>query len=122
MKSEQNLYELTSQLLSYVEEASARFQEIKSSGIEADFYGEVKPFADKVKELNDNWKQEAIAWLKETAPKNLHLNQIEATSDHIEVISVQAFFPQTSRKRFIDQLQSVKYVLANIMAQLDSKE
>ncbi|PLR80448.1 DUF1798 domain-containing protein [Bacillus canaveralius] len=118
----QTLYELTKQLLAYVEESSVRFEEIKSSKIEADFYSEVKPFADKVKELNDRWKNEAILWLIETAPKNLHRNQIETTSDHIEIISIQAFFPQTSRKRFIDQFQSVKYVLENILVHLDMKK
>lgn len=92
------------------------------SGEKGDFFTQVKPFADEVKEVVDHWRKESAAWIKENRPKNLHATQIESAAEQMEMISVQAFFPETSRTRFINYLQSVRYVLTVLRANLNNYE
>lgn len=110
-----NFYLLTEKLLTFNEELRLKFEESKSVGKEPDFYVEVKPYTDEVKKWNDEWFGIAKEWLAEIMPKHIHLNQIISTHDHLEQISVQAFFPSTSRKRFIDSNRAVEYVLKSIL-------
>jgi len=37
----------------------------------------------------------------------------------LEVISVQAFFPETSKKRFLDQVQSVEFILNSMIIAIE---
>lgn len=115
MKLKNDIIELSETLLEKVEESHKRFQLSKETGVRGDFHTEVKPFADKVKGAADSWRESASRWVRENEPKNLHVNQIETAADYLEVISVQAFFPETSKKRFLDQIQSVEYILNSLI-------
>jgi hypothetical protein len=116
-----NFFLLTEKLLTINEELSLRFEETKSAGKEPDFYVEVVPYTNEVKKWNDEWLDIAIKWLDEKRPKHIHLNQITSTHDHLEQISVQAFFPSTSRKRFIDSNRAVEYVLKSILLEANNE-
>jgi hypothetical protein len=120
MEQERQLISLSNKLLTYIEKAHERFELSKLEGIRGDFPTEVKPFADEVKDTAGIWKEAAVSWVNENRPKNLHSNQIETAADYLEVISVQAFFPETSRKRFIDQIQSVQYILRSVILAVES--
>lgn len=106
---------LTQQLLDYSNKISNIYEEVKETKVKGDFFTEVKPFADSVKEVNDEWQHMARAWIREEKPKHLHEKQIESTYEQIEMLSVQAFYPDTSRKRFIDTLQSVRFILSSLL-------
>lgn len=112
------LISLTNALLNYVSVMSERYEMARESGKSGDFYKEVKPFADEVKRINDVWKIKATNWIHTNRPKNLFVQQIESTSEHIETISVQAFFPETSKTRFINLISSSKYVLNQLLEAL----
>ncbi|WP_174733972.1 YppE family protein [Mesobacillus harenae] len=99
----------------YIKKSADRFELVKQTGSKSDFYTEVKPFADEVKGKVEVWKEEALVWVTEVRPKNLHSMQISTTADNIEMVSIQAFFPETSRKRFIDHIQAINYVLIGIL-------
>ncbi|UII54598.1 YppE family protein [Cytobacillus spongiae] len=105
------LKSLTEELLQSVDSINERFAISKESGVPGDFYQEVKPFADGVKQKSDEWAQEAMQWIAANRPKNLHPNQINSATEQMELISVQAFFPEVSKTRFINYSQSVQYVL-----------
>lgn len=105
---------LTEQLLDYSNKISSTYENVKVSKVKGDFFTEVKPFADAVKEVNDEWQEIARTWIREQKPKYLHEKQIESTYEQIEMLSVQAFYPDTSRKRFIDTLQSVRFILKSL--------
>ncbi|WP_176167377.1 YppE family protein [Mesobacillus jeotgali] len=118
MKQEHNLIELSEKLLEKLKFAHRRFQLSKQEGVRGDFDGEVKPFADEVKVNTDSWRESASMWVKQNKPKNLHVNQIETAANYLEVISIQAFFPETSKKRFLDQIQSVEFILSSLILAL----
>ncbi|MCA1054598.1 YppE family protein [Rossellomorea aquimaris] len=90
----------------------------RESGEKGEFYEEVKPFADKAKKLNDQWKELSMEWIKEERPKHLHIPQIMNTYDNIEMLSVHCFFPESSYNRFISHHQSVVYVLETQLKEL----
>ncbi|MBS8264649.1 DUF1798 family protein [Mesobacillus boroniphilus] len=117
---ENNILTLSKKLLVNVETAHKRFQHSKEEGVRGDFHTEVKPFADEVKLAADAWREIAAQWVKSNRPKNLHANQIETAADYLEVISVQAFFPETSKKRFLDQLQSVEFILNSMIIAVEN--
>ena len=107
-------------MLANTERAHKRFELSKQEGVRGDFHTEIKPFADEVKETALQWKEAATKWVNENKPKNLHTNQIETAADYLEVISVQAFFPETSKKRFLDQVQSVDYILQSMILAIEN--
>lgn len=115
MEQEQQILSLSKKLIAHLENALKRYEYAKKEGVRGDFNTEVKPFADEVKETAVVWKEAAVKWVKDNKPKNLHSSQIETAADYLEVISVQAFFPETSRKRFLDQIQSVEFILNSMI-------
>lgn len=115
MDNQSQLISLTKQLLTYLSVITDRYALAREQGKPGDFYQEVKPFADEVKKINDQWKSEAINWIHLNRPKNLYQQQIDSAHEHIESVSVQAFFPETSKSRFINLVSSSTYVLNQII-------
>jgi hypothetical protein len=110
-----SLEKLTEMMVSYNEIILNRFERARETGEKGDFYQEVKPFADEVSERTAEWRNEASAWLQKHPQRNLHPKQIDATAENIEMVCVQAFFPETSRKRFMGHVQSIEYVLQSLL-------
>ncbi|WP_141433299.1 YppE family protein [Bacillus sp. 03113] len=117
-----DLLELTKELMTYSIEVMHTFENVKASGQAADFFTVVKPFADKVKLVNDKWKEKVYIWINKDNPKHIHMEQIESTYNHMELISIQAFFPETSRTRFINYVKSVQFILETIILDLKRSE
>lgn len=113
------LFQLTMNLLSFNHDLLHKFEETRKSGVEGDFYKEIKPFSDQLHENLKVWGERAIVWVRYCRPKNLHVNQVESVMDQLEMISVQAFFPQTSRTRFMNTVHSVEYVLKMLLYELE---
>lgn len=118
LSNEESLLQLTKELVTYLDQIEAKFQSVKESGEKSDFFAVVKPFADEVKEVNDRWRDSAIDWIDVERPKNIFEKQIQSTYEQIEMLSVQAFFPDTSRTRFVNYLQSVRFILNTVMDRL----
>lgn len=122
MEKQSKLTILTLQLLTYMDTVEKKLESIKETGKSGDFFKEVKPFADEVERINDSWRKEAQLWVEKTRPKNIHVQQIDSTHEHINIISVQAFFPETSQTRFRNTVASVKYILNNLLSNLKEEE
>lgn len=118
MTKAEELLLLTEKLIVYMDIVANKFQEVKHTGEKGEFFSEVKPFADEVKVVNDQWLKSATAWIEEARPKNLYVKQIQSTHEQIEMLSVQAFFPDTSLTRFKNYLQSVQFILKTICDQV----
>lgn len=116
---EKELARRTEILLTDVEKALRRFETVKSTGVKGDFYSEVKPFADEIKQKAKEWEDEAIIWLEKHPQRHLHPQQIRSTAENLEMVSVQAFFPESSRKRFLGFIQSIQYVLNDLLQAMD---
>jgi hypothetical protein len=106
---------LTEKLLYYNGLFMKNYQEGRETGIKYDFYEVVKPFANEVKDINDQWKRAMKKWLSETDYKHLHLKQVDTTAEHIEQLSIQSFFPETSKTRFLNANRTVEYFLLEIL-------
>jgi len=112
--SEEILY-LTEKLLYYNRLFLKYYQEGRETGIKHDFHEVIKPFANEVKEINDKWEKAMKKWLSLSNHKHLHLKQINTTSEHIEQLSIQAFFSETSRTRFLNSQRTVEYFLQEVV-------
>ncbi|HLU23723.1 MAG TPA: YppE family protein [Bacillaceae bacterium] len=105
----------TSELYQLNEQANEIFIKSKKTGEKGDFYTQVKPFADKIKEICDVWEPAATNWIMIHKPKNLYPMQIKNTAENIQMVSIRAFFPDTSLKRFNDHIQSNQYILKRFL-------
>lgn len=122
MENHSMLIDLNERLSEYTRQIENKFLSVKETGEKGDFFTEVKPFADEVQEVSERWKKEATAWIVKNRPRNLHESQIDSAAEQIEMISVQSFFPETSRTRFINYLQSVRFVLTLLRSSIDKFE
>lgn len=109
---------LTEKLLNYNRLFLKNYQEAREKGVKKDFHEVIKPFADEVKSVNEEWRGAMRSWLKESPHKYLHVKQIETTFEHIELQSIQSFFPETSRSRFLNTNRTVEYFLLEIVKEL----
>ncbi|MEH7331340.1 YppE family protein [Neobacillus drentensis] len=113
MKTE--IIDLTEKLLHYNRLFLKYYQEGRENGISYDFHETVKPFSNEVREVNDQWKDAMNAWLKNESVKHIHLKQIDTTREHISQLSIQCFFPETSKTRFLNTHRTIEYFLLEIL-------
>lgn len=116
------LIQLTDKLLKKCDDAQARFFEAREKDVEFDFFEVVKPYADETRDELTEWKQLMIAFIDQNQPKNLYIQQIDHTIDALEQFVVQSFYKKTSKKRFLQSIQSVKYTLSIVKHRLDEGE
>ena len=116
-----NFKQYTTQLLTYTEEAPKRFQLMRDEDREPDFFAEVKPYADQVHKEIKEWKMLAPAFIERYDPKYFHLLQVEQVADAMEQFIVQSFYKKTSKKRFLQSVQSVHYTLSKLLKTIEEK-
>jgi hypothetical protein len=97
-------------------------KETKAEGYEVDFFGKVKPFADNVTKLLDEWQPLVMEWLKWKKPKYVFVPQIMDTVDNLTIVSVTAFQKDTRRLRFLNTINAIDYVLEAILEQIPIQE
>lgn len=90
-------------------------------GYETDFYNEVKPFADKVEALADEWKPLVLQWIREKKPKHLYPIQINDTYDNMIAACVLVFQKDARRRRLREMIKSIDYVLEIAEKQLEDQ-
>ena len=112
----------THKLIEECEACHGRFQEMRRLDREPDFFNEVKPHADFVHERIRNWQQLAHHWINNKHPKNLYVQQIDHAADAIEQFVVQSFYKGTSKKRFIQSIQSAQYTLKLLASKIEEGE
>lgn len=122
MKTNEELLEMTNTLLQYRMFILERFELAKSTGEQGDFYEEVKPFADKVKLMTDEWRENALSWLTMNPQRHLHTRQIDSTAENLEMVSISGFFPKTSKKKFLDHVQSIEFVLRSLIKAIEDQQ
>ncbi|HET7615517.1 MAG TPA: DUF1798 family protein [Bacillales bacterium] len=113
------LRDITRELREMNEQARTQFVEkTRSEGYETDFYGEVKPFAEKAEALADEWRPLVLQWIQEEKPERLYPIQIHDTYDNIIAASVLVFQKDARRKRLREMIKSIDYVLETAELQL----
>jgi hypothetical protein len=121
METNEALLEMTNNLLKYRQFIVDRFEQTKETGEQGDFYEEVKPFADEIKQMTDKWRKDALSWLTMNPQRHLHARQIDSTAENLEMVSISAFFPNTSKKKFLDHVQSIEYVLKGLVTSIENQ-
>ncbi|MEK4229062.1 YppE family protein [Solibacillus sp. FSL H8-0538] len=116
------LTEQTTILLTECDEAINRFYKMRELDAVPDFFGQVKPYADTVHGMLHEWQQQAHAWIRDNQPKYMHIPQIDHAVDAMEQFTVQSFYKETSKKRFIQSVQSVHYTLSTFLRYLKEGE
>ena len=112
----------TNTLLQECEQAQKRFIEMRRLDREPDFFNEVKPHADEIHALLKEWQHHAHTWILNIRPKNLYVQQIDHAADAMEQFVVQSFYKGTSKKRFIQSIQSVQYTLSILIAKIEEED
>ncbi|WML40335.1 DUF1798 family protein [Neobacillus sp. OS1-2] len=114
----EEILNLTEKLLQYNHLFIKYYQDGRETGITHDFENVIKPFVDEVSVITNQWKNAMKMWLSGSNHKHLHLKQIETTAEHIEQLSVQAFFPKTSKSRFLNSGRTVEYFLLEVIKEV----
>lgn len=115
----EEILDLTKKLLNYNRLFMHYFEEARETGTSHDFHEVIKPFANEVKEVAQEWGVLMKSWLVINPHKHLHLKQIDTTLEHIDQLSIQAFFPKTSRSRFLNANRTVEFFLLEIVKELE---
>lgn len=115
----EEILDLTKRLLNYNHLFIKHFEEAREKESSHDFHEVIKPFADEVKKVAQEWSTLMRKWLLNSQKKHLHQKQIDTTLEHIEQLSIQAFFPKTSRSRFLNANRTVEYFLLEVVKELD---
>lgn len=112
------LIQQTQKLLAACEEASERFYKMREEDRSPDFYNEVKPYADEMRDLLRNWQTETYAFIETRQPKYVHKVQIDNALDAMEQFFVQSFYKETSKKRFLQSITAVQYTLDTLLRKI----
>ncbi|WP_209122640.1 YppE family protein [Alkalihalobacillus sp. BA299] len=112
------LTELTNQLRQFNNEGKQQYiTHTINEGFTADFYTDVKPFADRVFVAASEWKPLAEQWVKEYKPKYVYPMQLSNAYDQLLETSVAAFQKDTKSKRFLETIKSIDYILETMVIQ-----
>jgi hypothetical protein len=118
-----NLYKLTTKLIDDINEAFHIFKtETKTRETEADFYSEVKPFADRIHFRVQEWEPMAREWVIQNKPKYLYPIQIKTAAENIGYLGVYVFQKKMKDKRITEMVKSVLYVLNQMRDQMAQEE
>lgn len=110
-----DLQVITANLVDACEHAIERFYDMRERNAEPDFFNEVKPYADNMRTQLQIWRELAYEWIIVNQPKYMHKQQIDYAYDAMEQFFVQSFYKATSKKRFIQSVQSTKYTLTTLI-------
>ncbi|MBE1554147.1 YppE family protein [Sporosarcina limicola] len=117
-----NLIEKTKTLLAVCAECFERHARMRELDVEPDFFNEVKPYADKIHTMLDEWTIEVSDWIKIAKPMYVHPVQIESLNDSMRQFVVQSFYQKTGKKRFVLSINSAEYTFKTILDALDRAE
>jgi hypothetical protein len=106
---------MTNELIGDIEEAFDIYKnQTKVRETEADFYSEVKPFADRVHSRVREWEPAAREWVIANKPKYLYPIQIKTAGENIGYLGVYVFQKNMKDKRITEMVKSVLYVLKQL--------
>ncbi|NLY79117.1 MAG: YppE family protein [Lysinibacillus sp.] len=115
------LIKQTKFLIAECDASRDRFFKMRELDATPQFFEEVKPHADKVHILLLEWKEQAYQWIRKHQPKYFHVQQVDNVVDAMDQFVVQSFYKETSKKRFIQSVQSVHYTLSTFLKYLEER-
>ena len=116
------LKQQTIQLIEECDMAVSRFYRMRELDKAPDFFAEVKPHADQIRSQLQQYQQNMERWIETERPKHVRIQQIDHAVDAMEQFIVQSFYKETSKKRFIQSVQSVHYTFSSVLRYLEEGE
>lgn len=105
------MQQLITQLLNEVQYMQEKYELVKESNVDYDFYTVVIPFTQNIdKSLSELHKFEAQILTLQYMNKR----KFDLLISNIEALSVECHFKRTSRKLFTEKVKAVQYDLAYI--------
>ncbi|GEQ05145.1 DUF1798 family protein [Staphylococcus gallinarum] len=106
------MQQLITQLLNEVQYMQDKYELVKESNTDYDFYTEVIPFTEKI--------DKSLSKLRSFETQILSLQymnkrKFDLLISNIEALSVECHFKRTSRKLFTEKIKAVQYDLAYIL-------
>ncbi|KHF40292.1 YppE family protein [Halalkalibacter okhensis] len=116
------LMTLTDELRHLNKEAEKMYVDIVKvdENYKPDFYGAVKPFAEKIDQIRSEWLPLAKQFVQQEKPLHLHPSQLQQTEENLEIVAIKTFYKGTGRKRQMETYKSVEYVLQQLSEALKS--
>jgi hypothetical protein len=113
------LRQITNELIRLNKEAELIYIKAREVDDEVDFFGKVKPFAEQVAKIRNQWMPLAQAFVQEEKPMHLHPSQLQQTEENLEIVAIKSFYKDTSKKRQMETFKSVDYVLRQMINELE---
>ncbi len=110
------LQQITTQLYEECDNSWTRFMQFREQQYEPDFFDEVRPYANQIHELLNEWQQLAEQFIVEYHPKYVHMVQINNAAEQIDQFVVQSFYIKTSKKRLYQSIQAAKYTCETLLS------
>lgn len=117
-----NLLKQTETLLQESEECKSRFFKMREENLSPDFFQDVKPHADYIQQLLQQWRQNVLLWIKDNHPKYIYEQQIDSVVEGMNQVVVQSFYKETSKKRFLQLIHSIQYTLTLLLRYMNEME
>lgn len=102
--------------------AYEHFRKYRLGEEEADFYDQVKPFADEVRENLEEAVPHILRFLERAKPAYVHPQQIDQLAENFEMVSVTCFQKDTKKKRFNEQYKSIEYTLTMVLQAIEEED
>lgn len=119
MERREELQKQTIMMQQYLKQIEDLFTQTKTTGYEADFSTEMRPFIDKIHNFTNKWHEQAREWVLKVKPRHLYPQQIDACAENMKQISVEAFYSTTDSRRFKQYCNSVHYILEKLLTKLE---
>lgn len=110
------LQQITTQLYEECDNSWARFMQFREQAYEPDFFNEVRPYANQIHELLNDWQLQAEQFIAVHHPKYVHMVQINNAAEQIDQFVVQSFYIKTSKKRLYQSIQAAKYTCETLLS------
>lgn len=113
--------ELSSVLYDECGKCLDRFYDMRDRDAVPDFYKDVKPYADHWHNKINEWQEASLLYIQQERPKYVHKPQIDTAAEGMVQFFVQSFYKETSKKRFVQSIQSAQYTLQTFINAIDER-
>ncbi|WP_138417041.1 DUF1798 family protein [Aquibacillus sediminis] len=115
------LKQLTDQLQLKIDELKSRYltNEKPENKRDRDFFMYVKDQTTPTYEMIQQWQEVALAFVKDRKVQ-VHPQQIESTSENLELLLMHSYYIDVKRKRYMELHHSIHYVFDRLLEDLES--
>lgn len=111
------LLNITEQLINDLYQLKEQFYLEQHIDDEKSFFSEVKEATEPIFQRLHAWEEETLSHIQQQKSA-VHLKQVIATKENIELLIVHGYFKDMRKRRFMEYYQSSLFVLNNLKEEL----